>query len=258
MKKINVFTTLYKRPLITEICFLGLDRIRNEFSDLFDFRIYAIGEEDSFTDLCRKHDIIFIRNSPDEKLGEKIQGVVRYSMQERPDFDYLMKIDTDDLITKNMLLKWVNLIDKEVPAFGSRDKYVIDVITGESKYFEGYPNTQMSVSGGKMIRADVVKALNGKICKPFLEKGIDYSIKLQLQKQEIQEELVNTYGNIELKSPINIHGFDDLEGEQMSTPAVTDLISPIERSLIRNFTIYETYRRNNDCPEGIAHALFSM
>jgi len=252
MIKVNVFITLYKRPLVTEICFLGLDRIRQKFEGTFDFRVYAIGEDKSFMPLCRDHDIIFISNDPSEKLGEKIQRVVGYSMQERPDFDYLMKIDSDDLITENMLNKWAILADEGCPAFGSKDKYLINILTGESKYFEGYPNTKMGVSGGKMIRADIVKALRGKICKPFLEEGIDYSIKLQLQKQEVAERLVPTYGNIEIKSPVGIHGYEDIEGEQMNIQAVTDLLSPVERSMIRNYRIYEMYRRSHECPKGIA------
>lgn len=247
MIKVAIFTTLHERPLVTEIMMLGVERLRVQYSDIFDFRAYAIGHDlERFAPLCDRFDFKLVLSDSEDLLGTKIQKVVRYILKDLQDFNYLMKLDTDDLITGNLLSRWQPEMEKGVPAIGSRDKIVIDLLTRRCKHFKGYPNTEMGVSGGKAIRADIVRKLDGKICRDYLKKGIDYSIKLQLQKAGVEEKLLYTRGNLELKSPVNIHGFDELDGEPYDLSKAMQHLWAAERHFIMGYQAFKIYDKHHD------------
>ena len=91
-----ILIPVWKRPEITEICFLGLDRLRAHC----DLEVLAVISEDSYKSRCIKHDIryTFFENYP---LGAKKKHGLKEGR--KLEWDYLVELNSDNLI-KNELL----------------------------------------------------------------------------------------------------------------------------------------------------------
>jgi hypothetical protein len=92
--KILIYTAVWKRPEITEICFMSIARLR--VTSKHDVKAFAVISEIEAIPLCEKYGIDWIctENSP---LGEKKNYGLRIAMQ-RHDFDYMVEIGSDDLL----------------------------------------------------------------------------------------------------------------------------------------------------------------
>lgn len=126
--KVLCLTALYLRPEVAEICFMGLRRLRRRY-DIQPLAVYS----GDFADLCRKYDVIGIdhENLP---LGRKWNAGLEVAL--RYDWDYLMTVGSDDLISEELmeLYGWTD------DAFGINKCYVYDLPTGRSAIFENtYP-----------------------------------------------------------------------------------------------------------------------
>lgn len=98
-----VLVPIWKRPEITELCFLGLDRLR-QYRDL---EILAIISEDSFKSRCLKHDIryTFFENILGAKKNHGLQEALKL------EWDYLLEINSDDLIKNELLDVYDSMTD---------------------------------------------------------------------------------------------------------------------------------------------------
>ena len=87
---------VWKRPEITEICFSGLDRIR-QYRD--NIEVLCIISEDEYKKKCKAHYIewTFFEN----RLGAKKNHGLKKALEK--DWDYLIELNSDDII-KNELL----------------------------------------------------------------------------------------------------------------------------------------------------------
>lgn len=94
--KIMLFTPVWKRPEITEICFMGLNRLRN-FADV---DMLAVLSENEMIPLCEKHNIKYVMHE-NQPLGRKKNYGLRRSLEYK--WDYLVEIGSDDLLKNEFL-----------------------------------------------------------------------------------------------------------------------------------------------------------
>lgn len=94
--KLLIYLAVWRRPEITEICFMGITRLK----DLYPIEAFAVISEESMIPLCEKYDIkyCFYKNLP---LGEKLNYGLSQAL--KLEWDYLIGIGSDDLL-KNELL----------------------------------------------------------------------------------------------------------------------------------------------------------
>ena len=76
--RLMIFLAVWKRPEITEICFMGINRLRK--SGLFPIEAMAVISEESMKPLCKKYgiDYVMYKNEP---LGEKKNYGLREAMK---------------------------------------------------------------------------------------------------------------------------------------------------------------------------------
>ena len=81
--KLLLFLAVWQRPVITEICFMGLERLRKNFN----VDAFAVISEDSMKPLCKKYSIDYCmhENLP---LGSKKNYGLTQAMKK--DFDFLV------------------------------------------------------------------------------------------------------------------------------------------------------------------------
>lgn len=121
--KLLIFLAVWKRPEITEICFMGISRLRKKQPDL---QAFAVISEESMIPLCEKYgvDWCMYKNDP---LGEKKNYGLTQAMKK--EFDYLIEIGSDDLLKDEFL----ELYPFTHSVYGLRDFAVIDTETGECR-----------------------------------------------------------------------------------------------------------------------------
>lgn len=117
-----IFLAAWKRQAITEICFMGIKRLKNRFPIE---AMCVISEEDKIP-LCEKYGIkwTFYKNEP---LGEKKNHGLNEAMKLK--WDYLLEIGSDDLV-KDELIELYSEHFGKCEYFGTKDAVIIDSKTG--------------------------------------------------------------------------------------------------------------------------------
>jgi len=120
--RILVFLAVWKRPEITEICFVGLKRLKSRFP----IEALAVISEETMIPLCEKYGIrwVFYKNEP---VGEKKNYGLNEAM--KLEWDYLLEIGSDDLVKDELIELYSNYFGK-YEYFGTKDAIIIDSATG--------------------------------------------------------------------------------------------------------------------------------
>lgn len=96
--RLLIYLAVWRRPEITEICFMGITRLRE--SGVFPIEALAVISEESMIPLCEKYNIkhCFYKNEP---LGEKLNYGLSQAL--KLEWDYLIGIGSDDLLKNEIL-----------------------------------------------------------------------------------------------------------------------------------------------------------
>lgn len=251
--KLLVFLAVWRRPEITEICFMGINRLRA--SGLFKIDTMAVISEESMIPLCEKYDIdyTFYKNQP---LGEKKNAGLNAAMLKS--WDYLIEIGSDDLLKTEILECYRPMFERGEEFFGIKDFlflnsengdcrrlksdtvygagrcisrklierlcYGVDVIAKEgimsrgrttAKGQKGFFTVDTAKELEKLDRVEIVGQPRYKLWKDELSRGLDNSSTYFLHSQFVPHRKVETEKalGIDIKSSENIWGFTPDLGE---------------------------------------------
>lgn len=126
--KLLVFLAAWRRPEITEICFMGIRRLK-EASD-FQIDTMCVISEESMIPLCEEYDIdyCFYKNKP---LGEKKNFGLNQAMLKS--WDYMMEIGSDDVLKNEILDAYKPYFEKGERFFGIKDFLYINSEDGNCR-----------------------------------------------------------------------------------------------------------------------------
>src|SRR5688572_14122986 len=97
--KLLVFLAVWRRPEITEICFMGIKRLQN-YSLSFHVAPFAVISEESMIPLCERYGVEWCMHENLPLGAKKNFGL---SQLRDKDFDFMMEIGSDDLILGELL-----------------------------------------------------------------------------------------------------------------------------------------------------------
>lgn len=122
--KVLIFLAAWKRPEITEICFMGLNRLKKT---RFAPEAFCVISEESMIPLCEQYGIKWVmhENFP---LGAKKNFGLSEAL--KLEWDYLIEIGSDDLV-KNELLELYEKYFGKYDCFGTKSTIVINSFDGE-------------------------------------------------------------------------------------------------------------------------------
>lgn len=125
--RILIFIPVWKRPEITEICFQGVSRLR-DYNPRYEIDCLAVVSEKSMIGLCKKYKIqhTFFDNNP---LGAKKNHGLNVALKK--DFDYLMELNSDDIIKGELLDIYYPYFEKKVPMIGITNFLMINSEDGD-------------------------------------------------------------------------------------------------------------------------------
>lgn len=138
MTNVLSLTTCWKRPDVTELMFMGLERLK-EYADFDITSLVVLSPEDphfdELQDLCVKYDH-YVTTHKNRTLGQK----KNHGLQQAKgfDFDYLMDIDSDNIASNALMDKYAELIEQGNKFFGVTNHYIADKVTDKCYFFPGY------------------------------------------------------------------------------------------------------------------------
>lgn len=222
--KLLVFLAVWKRPHITEICFNGIKRMQTHPD--YDIEAVAVISEEEMIPLCERYGInwVMAENNP---LGKKKNEGLKFCKQF--DFDYLMEIGSDDLVTNSLLTNYKQYLSHGF--FGVRDLAVIDSETGDC--IRVISNT--TFGAGRVISREYLEKCNWSLWKDNLNQGLDNNSIFALAKQKVGYKMIQPLdkpGVIDLKSSDNIWAFNPGLGPKYDKENIFSELSEKEVELI--------------------------
>lgn len=227
--KILVYLAVWKRPHITELCFAGLERLR-EHPD-FEIDVLAVISEESMIPLCEKYNVKWVMTA-NEPLGRKknfgLSACRAYS------FDYLLEIGSDDLILNELLDSYKPYIGKW-DIFGINDAAYIDSKSGTCRRLISFHSTY---GAGRMISRETLEKVGFQLWKPTAQRGLDNNSLFALGKVGVKYQKVPPMdfpGVIDVKSETNIWGFNYFQGVQYDKQEIYKRLSEKEVDMLESY-----------------------
>lgn len=162
MVRLLVFFAVWKRPQITEICFLGLERLKKVKG--FEIIPFAVISEPEMIPLCKKYGVAWTMHDNLPLGAKKNHGLKQVKGIE---FDYLMEIGSDTLILDELLGHYKGI---DLDFFGVSDVAFIDTETGACRR---WISKQTMFGAGRMIKRSVLERVNFNLWPEQLNRGLD-------------------------------------------------------------------------------------
>lgn len=199
-----VFTPIWQRPEITEIYCLGVQRL-----NLKAFCVVSPEDKTRNKEIIKDYGFE-VFETPNYPLGRKKNAGLEQLMKN--DFDYLIELNSDDLLRNEALEFYETLTAERCPFFGLSEFLVYDIKSGESVI-----NRSSTMYG--IGRGYSKASLTGKtLWADHENKGMDnrsYAIMVSsgLAPRKIKADFPLA---IDLKSDVNIWGFDKMKNRRGS------------------------------------------
>ena len=220
--KLLIYLAVWRRPEITKLCFIGINRLKKH--PLYDITSFAVISEPEMIPLCEEYGIKWVmhQNYP---LGKKKNYGLKACSQY--DFDYLMEIGSDDLITNQMLNHYLKYFDK-YDFFGISDVVYVESETGECRRLS---NKATTYGAGRIIKREILEELNWKIWSDDLNRGLDNDSIRRIESKGYKfhkTEPMEEPGLIDIKSNENIWKFNYFLGVPYDFKKLMSLLSEPE------------------------------
>jgi len=223
--KLLIYLAVWKRPYITEICFNGINRLRTHPD--YDVQAVAAISEESMIPLCEKYGIdwVMVENTP---LGAKKNKGLQYCKQF--DFEYLMEIGSDDLITNELLTHYKPYLKHGF--IGVKDLAYLDSKTGDCVRVQSNNSTY---GAGRIISREFLEKANWTLWKDYLNRGMDNNSIFKFAGLKVGYKMIppmETPGVIDIKSDVNIWKFNKSLGKPYEKEKLFKYLSDVEVEMI--------------------------
>lgn len=219
--KLLVFTAVWKRPEITEICFMGIKRLQKVTG--FDIKAFAVISEVEMIPLCEKYGVDWCihENHP---LGAKKNYGVNEALKH--DFEYMIEIGSDDLL-KNEILKTYKW---DAPILGLDSAVHLNTKTGSCRMLCSMASL---FGGGRALSRDVLES--GDLWHDKKSKGLDKNSHFNISRRGFLGKRVKTEFPlvIDLKSDVNIWPYSPQLGKKYPLESALNGLSEEEVTAIQ-------------------------
>lgn len=221
--KLLFYLALWKRPEITEICFIGLKRLCNKFNG----EILAVISEEEMIPLCEKYGVMWVmhNNTP---IGRKKNFGLRESL--RLEWDYVVELGSDDLIKDELIELYLPEMQKGTPVLYCGSVSFINSETLACRYIKsGSP-----FGLGRAIKRSVIE--EDHEIYPAINNGLDKMVLFTMSKRGVLGKIVKTERplTIDIKSDVNIWKYSSSLGQKIGLTEVLEGLSSEEVEAIKS------------------------
>lgn len=217
--KIIILTAFHKRPHISQLYWLGIERLRKKFN----IKTFAVISDDENKLLASLFDSDYVAETENNPLGKKMNFAMEQLMD--CDFDFMMQMGSDNAISNQGMetnLKYMN----EYSFFGHTNLILADTLTKECK-IKKYGNI---FGAGRCISKNILPK-----CLPLWEdekeKGLDINSERRIEERMgIVAIPVNDTEIIDFKSDTNIWSYQKMDGIKCSDDILIGKITTKEKN----------------------------
>jgi hypothetical protein len=231
--KLLFFLAVWKRPEITEICFMGLNRLKK--LGRFHVEHFAVISEKSMIPLCEKYGIDWCmhENLP---LGAKKNYGLTQAMKK--DFDYLIEIGSDDILKNEFL----DLYKYDCDVLALADFIMMNTVDGECRRLtkrHAYYGVGRAIS--KRALSSLLSHGMYQLWNDRINHGLDNQSTFFLAKRGFLEKRISSPEPvaIDLKSSVNIWPFQKI-GIEYPTEKALEGLSEEEVRAIKSLACVES------------------
>lgn len=203
--KIHILIPLWKRPEVTKFCFDGLEKLRSEIE--YETEVSCVISEEFYKAECDSRGYHWIEHENDP-LGRKINAGVRSTLAYQ--YDYLMIMNSDNVIKKELLEVYRPFFESMNPFFGVQRVTYVNFKTLEARDYL----YEFSVLGiAKMVSRETVERFKGELYDNNRNKGLDDSMMDKMIRGDVSPTFVQYEGQLcfDYKSEVNIHPWEKFE-----------------------------------------------
>lgn len=220
--KLLIYLAIWRRPEITELCLMGISRLRRH--PAYDVQALAVISEPEMIDLCARYGVKWVMHENLPLGKKKNAGLVAAQCL---DFDYLMEIGSDDLVTDELLTQYVEYLEVH-DFFGISDAAYIESESGECRRLI----TDKSTYGaGRIISRKVLDALGWRLWNDSLNRGLDNDSLRRIESKGFKYYKVKASdkpGVIDVKSNENLWKFNYFLGQPYDINNILPMLSASE------------------------------
>lgn len=220
--KLLIYLAIWRRPEITELCLMGINRLRRH--QAYDVQALAVISEHKMIDLCDRYGVKWVMHENLPLGKKKNAGLVA---AQSLDFDYMMEIGSDDLVTDDLLTQYLDYLDSE-DFFGISDAAYIESENGTCRRL----TTDKSTYGaGRIISRKVLDALGWRLWNDSLNRGLDNDSLRRIESNGFKYYKVpasNAPGVIDVKSNENLWKFNYFLGQPYDINNILPMLSTAE------------------------------
>lgn len=232
LTKVLVYLAVWKRPKITELCFMGIQRMKMHPN--YQIEGLAVISEEEMIPLCERYGIhwVMYKNEP---LGEK----KNFGLQKAKEFefDYLMEIGSDDLVLNELLTDYLKYVGK-YDFFGISDAAYINSESMECRRLI----SRSTYGAGRMLHRRALDKVNWTLWGDRLNRGMDNNSVLNLQRRGVTYSKTTPMefpGVIDVKSRENIWKFNYFLGVPYDVNEILKRVSPQEKEMLESYVAVE-------------------
>lgn len=213
---IVTFTPVWRRPEIFSICLKGIKRLQQYNPNKYRIvPFFIVSEAEAAGQVINAgFDFIYHQNQP---LGAKKNAGLHYIL-EKYDFDYIMEIGSDDLITNKYLDLIYPYMCENTPQITPQNCWFIDTLTAETAHWI----TDRVIGLGRCISREAILKLKPdgyNLWDANKQRGMDTYSLLNLQRRKISNTIIETNGKVytlDIKSDVNINAITRFTSNQIT------------------------------------------
>ena len=209
--KILWYSCMQGRQEIVDIMIEGFKACQKHWKYDLDMDIFITASNDDDIKYLDQRNIYHTKK-PNNPVGLKFSRGLKEALA--LDWDYIMILGSDDVISPELFGYYLPLIEDKVPYFGTEEVCIVDYATQRAKTFKVPPNSIAGVAGpGRMVSREIVSHFDGYLWTGG-DKGLDMLSNRRITSHSplkvvtLQEFDVPLMWDI--KSPVNIWAYDKI------------------------------------------------
>ena len=268
-KTIIILTCVWGRPEVTEYYIKGLKITQNKLKNVFNFINIIVDSDESNLSLFKNDKTFNYYNYPNQPVSNKWN----FALSKCRDFeyDYVLMMGSDDLISPEVLHKYKDFIDSEYEYIGLTDLFVYNTLTEKFYYWSGYKINSgrhgESLGLGRCIRKNIVEYFNYKLWSENLNRGLDGSMEKKMRSlpdlKKINFKCIDYGVSCDIKSENNItklHTFinqlEEISVDSIHFKFVDDCVSTYNLTII--IPTYNTVEYLEECLNSVIKSIKNL
>lgn len=212
-----VVTGMWKRPEVFEI-------FGKHYQEIGIDVIVAGSEGKVSKKQAEKFGFIYLER-PNQPLASKMNATIEEAMKR--DYTHVICVGSDDLLSKELIDEYIELIKRGYDFIGILDLYFYDMVSGKASYWGGYRDksrVRHSAGAGRVLSRKILKTWNNKVWDDSLSQYLDTAMQNRLAASTLPQYVFSIKDKglfaVDIKSDVNMTPFELWDNTSYIDPSI--------------------------------------